>query len=739
MTTPTSETGALQAERAALLGELARLRRRLRLELALEMVADGAIALVAAASVLVALDWWLRPEQASRLVLLAPVAVGLAVFLGLRLSRRSRAGRLDDLGLALVLDRHRPGTGQRVADVLQLPGLLSDEQASASPAMVRLAVRQAREALAESDWNALWNRRRTLGFVGALLAVALVPIAFAALAPSAARLSASRWLLGSDERWPQRTYLSVVGLGDSVRLIAPKGEPFTLEVRADLPEVKGSAGRYRLGGRGEPLALRSLPNPLIFPDRVTLRERTAEGEVRDLPMTAVAPGRYRLELPPGEASSTFELTGGDDWLGPIPIDRVARPSLAAVGLKVREPGATYEGMREVDDPRRHVAFLPDSEIELTLRGDQTLSDAQIEVRPGDPPGLERVDPRSFSTKWTLTDATTIEVRLRSRSTGLESMPAFLSIGLMRDREPKVTLRASGVTGHVTPVATIPLAYAATDDLGLAAARLQAERVVATEGGSKPKISSETIALPLATTVDPPTLDFQTRHDVELPAARPVVGTILRFTGEADDRCARGTQTGHSGAIQFLVVSPDELFYELLIRQRAERARFLALVQAAEARAPILEGSPPKEVYTETVRDLHSTSRQVDQIASRIADSLQEMTLNRIGSPKSHRLLQEGVIDPLRALSAGPLNDLRGMVQTLAGGGARAGADPESVRELHGEVLAEMRAILDQMSQWESFVDVVNQVAEVIKMEQKVLQSTETARESRTEGVFDDAP
>ena len=32
----------------------------------------------------------------------------------------------------------------------------------------------------------------------------------------------------------------------------------------------------------------------------------------------------------------------------------------------------------------------------------------------------------------------------------------------------------------------------------------------------------------------------------------------------------------------------------------------------------------------------------------------------------------------------------------------------------------MKTILEQMSQWESFVDVVNQVAEVIKMQQKVL-------------------
>ena len=39
----------------------------------------------------------------------------------------------------------------------------------------------------------------------------------------------------------------------------------------------------------------------------------------------------------------------------------------------------------------------------------------------------------------------------------------------------------------------------------------------------------------------------------------------------------------------------------------------------------------------------------------------------------------------------------------------------------------MKGILEQMSQWESFVDVVNQVAEVIRMQQNVLQATEKAR------------
>ena len=51
----------------------------------------------------------------------------------------------------------------------------------------------------------------------------------------------------------------------------------------------------------------------------------------------------------------------------------------------------------------------------------------------------------------------------------------------------------------------------------------------------------------------------------------------------------------------------------------------------------------------------------------------------------------------------------------------------------------MKGILEQMSQWESFVNVVNQVAEVIRMQQRILQDTEKARETRTKEVFDEKP
>ena len=63
-----------------------------------------------------------------------------------------------------------------------------------------------------------------------------------------------------------------------------------------------------------------------------------------------------------------------------------------------------------------------------------------------------------------------------------------------------------------------------------------------------------------------------------------------------------------------------------------------------------------------------------------------MKLNQVGSPKSHRLLQEGVIDPIHALNGAPVNDLRAVLQSLAGSGPKTGADAEKARRLHGEVV-----------------------------------------------------
>ena len=101
---------------AAAAGALARVRRRMPL-----------IVLAATAAILVFLDWWFRFGVPVRVVLLLLALAGVLVVSGHRAFRRYQASRLDELTLAMTLDRHRPGTGQQIADVLQLPELLDED------------------------------------------------------------------------------------------------------------------------------------------------------------------------------------------------------------------------------------------------------------------------------------------------------------------------------------------------------------------------------------------------------------------------------------------------------------------------------------------------------------------------------------------------------------------------------------------------------------------------------------
>ena len=202
---------------------------------------------------LVFLDWLFRfglPVRSCLLTLWR--ASGSSAFLGVRAFRRWRASRLDELSLAMTLDRFRPGVGQQVADVLQLPDLLDEPGAIGvagdGPAGRSAGVRGAgRVRLATRSGTA--GGRRCMP--GALVAGLLVPSVFGLVAPHAARLSVARWLLGSSERWPQRTYLTVMGLDARGRLVAPRDERFSIEVRSDLPmiEPRGDGWIGRRPGR----------------------------------------------------------------------------------------------------------------------------------------------------------------------------------------------------------------------------------------------------------------------------------------------------------------------------------------------------------------------------------------------------------------------------------------------------------------------------------------------------------
>src|SRR5262245_48360433 len=198
---PTVASDRLRQVRRQLRRRLARVRRSMRAHLFWEGLTWTVAACVAFVAASLAIDRVFRPELPSRLVLLFLGVVGVAT-VAWRLLIQPLWLRLDELDLAELLDRRRPGVGQRLTNVLQLPELLERGKIDGSPAMIEAAVLDDAQALERIDLRATLNAPRRRKLEAVLIGAAALVAAFCLLFPSVAALWAKRWLAGSTIRWP---------------------------------------------------------------------------------------------------------------------------------------------------------------------------------------------------------------------------------------------------------------------------------------------------------------------------------------------------------------------------------------------------------------------------------------------------------------------------------------------------------------------------------------------------------
>ena len=74
--------------------------------------------------------------------------------------------------------------------------------------------------------------------------------------------------------------------------------------------------------------------------------------------------------------------------------------------------------------------------------------------------------------------------------------------------------------------------------------------------------------------------------------------------------------------------------------------------------------------------------------------------------------------------------------TPAAGGAPDGDKLRAVVDRQEQIIARMKTILKQMAQWDSFVDVLNQLDQIIKLETGVKDRSEKLQKKDIEGLFD---
>jgi hypothetical protein len=713
--------------------QLAAVRRQLRRHLVCEGVAwvIGVAALLIVMSFIV--DRWLRLEPGARLALL-PMGIGLLVAtIYFRLVRPLQLP-FADLDLAVIVDRHLPGVGQRVANVLQLPTLL-DADPAASPSMIRAAVLQQSRELGQLDLRAPFNGDRFRLLSGAILIPTLILVCAAMLWPNTATIWAKRWMLGSPQRWPQHTYITVVGLDDQNRLHVARGESIVLEVES-RPQFAPRAEGWTLPSRGKGLTVWHPSEPRSeIPDEVRIRFRQ-NGSLKQGVMTQFTNTRFRYELPPVEEPVKFSLTGGDDWLGPIIVEPLDRPGIKDLQLVSQAPGRSEQDTHTFASQESQLLFLPGTKLELLLTSDLPLESASLVSSVGEVPSFQRNDDTHYVARWEMSESQTFEIKLVDAQANLASKPYFISLNLLQDRVPRVTIRSTGVGRRITPLATIPISLKAIDDFGLTAAKIEMEQTVVKEEKPEAELHEVAVTLPNASPTEAPR-EMDADQRVSLKEYPIAPGNTIRLRGTAADNRAQGTQVGQSRWLTFQVVTPEELFYEILMVQRAQREKFRAALETEKTLSLAFESAIESEELSGLNRTHQVATRQVSQIANRLDATLQEMSLNDLGSTQAREILASGIITPMRELQRTPMASLRGLLDQLAAEPNRSSELVPKATAVSKEVVDSMSRILDRMAQWESFVDVLNQVRQVIQMQNQVLDSTQKTKTERVNSLFDE--
>lgn len=691
------ETRGLTPESAREISRLREFARVLRREIVLVGARRFAACAALAAAGSLLLDRWLRFGGTTRLALRLGLGAWLVGVLWRHVWRPAREP-WSPIDVAAVADARRgtPWLARRVATLLQLEPRLAG--AAEERPLIERAVADARRDLAGADHLARIDRaaarrerRRLAGLAGA-------PLLFALVFPGAAWTWLQRWVLGLDASWPQETYLVVEGLADGA-LSVPRGEPFELRVRAR----EGS----------------------VVPDEVRLRTKVGGGDETRAVLVRFAENDFRHAFAGVDEDGRLWLAGGDERLGPIPIRVRERPRLEALRLTAALEAAGYREEFDVRGGARDLGFLAGTELVLEGRADQALATVELVGLPeggGRDATLERPAPDVFRIAWTHRRAAPLALHFTGAETALAAHPVALPIGLRNDRAPRVTLARTGVRDRVTPRARVPCRAIAQDDFGVAGVRLAVASGAWGVGDTFELWNEEAFVAAPAAELAP---SREVELEIPLAGLDLEVGAVVQVVAQARDRCHTGAQTGDSRPVVLRIVEPSQLLSEITARLQTARAAFRKAWEEARAlEDEMLLASAPRTA--DWLRRHRLIDRTVWQTSRTLDDALREMTLNALIDEQAEALLRQRALDPLDELAEGELRAQRAAYEADPGADSGAGALPE-LRRGQRVIVEEMKRVLDGMEQWDSFVDLVNHLNEIIRLQE---EARESIRESR---------
>lgn len=698
--------------------KLDRVGRALRWHILLEAAARIGLALLGLAAVSLLFDWWLELSLATRIGCLM-AGLGVIGYLVWRYIYLPFQVSLSPIEVANLIDRSRNVNNQQaiapqVASLLQLPGHLAE--AEQSETMIERAVQENYQRLSDYPFEKSINQKHTQACLLGLLTAVLIPICFLVVLPAAAQLWGARWLLGSNQPWPRDTRLIVVGLEDG-QWVLPRGESATLQI-----QVEDAAD----------------PTESVW---LSLEDENGESET--ITMNRFQTGDFRYELPPVQLPIQALAWGGDGQTKPFVIVPIDRPRITELKIHATHPRLSEPFVSNFSATEGNVRLLPQSQVTLELTTNVKVRQIDVDSEDGSLQ-WKSTDGKHFQTAWTHERPVNFKLILHSSEHEISSHPRPVSIGVQPDRSPRLSFRYSGLRQRITPQATIPFSIIARDDFGIRQVGMNSE-VPLTGIATTEKKAGET------SSSTPENLKHQQNYPVygpEDPAVETVVeheqrvslaemklnpGAVITFQSFAEDNCFTGRQKTKSRELVFRIVKPEELFREILLRQQQLRARLRKSRDQAEQLRDKLKLAQNRDEAADWLRQHQLVRREVGQVNHALNSSVEEMKLNQLGGAETWQLIEQTVLKPLGNLHDRDMEQQRQSLESLRS------QSPEPLTQLteqQNQILKSMDQILNNMAQWDSFIDVVNQLNAVIKLEQLVKDKTEELKKKQTDSIFD---
>jgi len=736
---------------------------RLRSYLALDGLAVIAAVVVAAGAVHLLLDWWWRLRVDMRAALLALIAAGLGVLAWRRIVRpwRGAPSSSQPWRMALLVERRFPGLHSVLISAVRFGrGEVGPTEAN-SPQLVGAVLRQATQQVAGLPLEQVLDHRRARRSAGVVAGLtALVATAFL-IAPGTLGLWFDRAVLLADTPWPQRTRLVVESDGGEFR--AARGDD--LEIRANVPPG------YEV------------------PRLVEIVYTTADGRVARDHMVRVGERGYRHTFSRLTEELEFYLQGGDDRTHAYAVRLADRPAVEQVAVTVVPPG--YTGLAAYRLPRgqRSVEVLPGSEVRWSvlpskpIRKATLMSDAGVlaEATPQEPasqPGQGADTPtagrgngegeaatggggwnrpyrggpavttwkaafrpeRSQTVYFALVDELGLEGG-RDRG-GRGAGPMRFAIRVLKDEAPQVGLKLNGAPDMITEAAVLSAAITVGDDFGLATGELVYQ--LSREGETEHALELANLA--------PGSKRCETRMDVAAASMTVLPGDrVTLYARAADQDNVNGPNVGSSSALTLRGVTAEELLVELSRQEQQCRRDFEAAIEAQEnlrrelltlageaANGQNSAPTPGAQKAATAERRQRQVTASVAGVRQRFERILVQMRVNRLDTEAVRRRLGDGIIAPLTRLERRDLVAAADALRSLAS--AAPGEVPalmEAIDPQQAKLLADMRAVLDQMLQWEGFQETVTMLREILRLQQELNTETQKEIERQAGDVFKD--